>query len=95
MCYLEDSAEAVRALIRRCAVETAETIEGGAAVGLAPSVVEKSTFFEIEPFYSGGTARSVFTCSMRVRETYFAENLNTVFDRKVSPGFRIVLGKSG
>jgi hypothetical protein len=27
--------------------------------------------------------------------TYFAENLNTVFDLNVSPGFRIVLGKSG
>jgi hypothetical protein len=28
-------------------------------------------------------------------ELYFAENLNTVFCRNVSPGLRIVLGKSG
>jgi len=29
------------------------------------------------------------------RRPYFVENLNTVFDLNVSPGFRIVLGKSG
>jgi len=27
--------------------------------------------------------------------SHFAENLNTVFDLNVSPGFKIVLGKSG
>ena len=26
---------------------------------------------------------------------YFVENLNTVFDLNASPGFKIVLGKSG
>jgi hypothetical protein len=26
---------------------------------------------------------------------YFVENLKTVFERNVSPGFRIVVGKSG
>lgn len=29
------------------------------------------------------------------RAVYLVENLNTVFDLNVSPGFRIVLGKSG
>jgi len=31
----------------------------------------------------------------RSLHSYFVENLNTVFDLNVSPGFKIVLGKSG
>ena len=29
------------------------------------------------------------------RSIYFVENLNTVFDLNVSPGFKTVVGKSG
>ncbi len=35
--------------------------------------------------------KALFICEL----AYFAENLNTVFCRNVSPSFRIVLGKSG
>lgn len=36
-----------------------------------------------------------FRMSPRTSRIYFVENLKTVFSWKVSPGFKIVLGKSG
>jgi hypothetical protein len=44
------------------------------------------------PGYCHPSLRDVI---LSTSHAYFVENLNTVFDLNVSPGFRIVVGKSG
>lgn len=46
-------------------------------------------------FIASCFARRLFIVVLALTKSYFAENLNTVFEWNVSPGFKIVLGKSG